>query len=151
MAATGCVAALDARRQLAARMAAPSTPAGRRRTPTEGDNPMTAILSVTDVDFAEQVLDRERPVLVDFWKPACGPCRMLAPVLEDIARTYPTLPIVKLDVEANPQVAVTYAVRSLPTIKVYSDGAVVKTIIGAKSRATLLSELAEYLGAEMSA
>lgn len=100
---------------------------------------------ITDEDFAETVLTSDRPVLVDFWSESCGPCRLFAPVLEDLAESQDKLVIVKLDVRQNPRTASEYGVSSIPTLNVYANGKVVKTIIGAKSRTALAAELADYL------
>jgi thioredoxin 1 len=107
---------------------------------------MAEIRNVTDDDFRETVLESERPVLVDFWSVSCGPCRMLAPVLEALAKDQDKLVIVKMDVTENPRTSSEYAVSSIPTMNVYADGKVVKTIVGAKSRGVLNTELADFLG-----
>ncbi|BCB90022.1 thioredoxin [Phytohabitans suffuscus] len=106
---------------------------------------MGEIRDVTDDDFRETVLESDRPVLVDFWSVSCGPCRMLAPVLEDLARAQDKLVVVKMDVAENPRTSSEYAVSSIPTMNVYSGGELVKTIVGAKSRTTLNAELADFL------
>lgn len=106
---------------------------------------MGEIRNVTDDDFRATVLENDRPVLVDFWSLSCGPCRMLAPVLEALAKEQDKLVIVKMDVTENPETVREYAVSSMPTMNVYSGGKVVKTIIGAKSRGVLNRELADFL------
>ena len=105
---------------------------------------MGTIKHVTDTDFAENVLQNDKPVLVDFWAEWCGPCRMIAPVLEEIASTQNNLDIVKLNVDENPQTAATYRITSIPALNVFAGGKVVKQIIGAKPKAALLRDLEEY-------
>jgi thioredoxin 1 len=102
------------------------------------------IRHVTDTDFDQAVLQNDKPVLVDFWAEWCGPCRMIAPVLEEIAGTQSKLDIVKLNVDENPQTAATYRITSIPALNVFADGKVVKQIIGARPKAALLRELEDY-------
>lgn len=107
---------------------------------------MASTRTVTDATFADEVLESSRPVLVDFWAEWCGPCKMVAPVLEEIAREHgDKISVVKLNVDENPQTARTYAVMSIPTLSVFSGGEVVKTIIGAKPKAMLLKDLEKFL------
>ncbi|MFI7663985.1 thioredoxin [Nocardia sp. NPDC049526] len=99
-------------------------------------------VTVTDASFADDVLLSEKPVLVDFWADWCGPCKMVAPVLEEIAGTHgDKLTVAKLDVDANPGVARDYQILSLPTMMLFSGGKPVKQIVGAKGKAALLREL----------
>ncbi|GLW68665.1 thioredoxin-1 [Kitasatospora phosalacinea] len=105
-----------------------------------------ATKEVTDATFEAEVLKSDKPVLVDFWATWCGPCRQVAPVLEDIAAEHgDKLSVVKLDVDANQETAAAYNVISIPTLNVYKGGELVKTITGARPKAALLRELAEYL------
>ncbi|MEV4124740.1 thioredoxin [Nocardia sp. NPDC049707] len=99
-------------------------------------------VTVTDASFAEDVLLSAKPVLVDFWADWCGPCKMVAPVLEEIAGTHADkLTVAKVDVDANPGVARDYQILSLPTMMLFSGGKPVKQIVGAKGKAALLREL----------
>ncbi|MEO5831861.1 MAG: thioredoxin [Nakamurella sp.] len=103
-------------------------------------------VTVTDASFADDVLLSEKPVIVDFWAAWCGPCRMVSPILEEIAGAHSDkVTIAKLDVDANPQVSQDYKILSLPTMLVFKGGKPVKQIIGAKPKAALLAEFAEYL------
>ncbi|MDA8321502.1 MAG: thioredoxin [Actinomycetota bacterium] len=102
--------------------------------------------AVTDATFAAEVLNNSKPVLVDYWAEWCGPCRQVAPVLEEIAQEYSgKIEIVKLNVDDNPQVTQTYGIMNIPTLSVFKDGEVVKSIVGAKPKSALLRELADFL------
>ena len=100
---------------------------------------------VSDASFADDVLMSDKPVVVDFWAEWCGPCKMIAPILEEIASENEGIVIAKLNVDENPQTAASYGITSIPTMNVFSGGQVVKTLIGAKPKAALLADLAEYL------
>ena len=102
---------------------------------------------VTDASFEADVLKNEKPVLVDYWAEWCGPCRQVAPVLEAIfAEHGGKIDVVKLNTDENPLTQAKYGVRSIPTLNVYLGGEVVKTIVGAKPKALLLKDLADYVG-----
>ncbi|MCW1958301.1 MAG: thioredoxin [Mycobacterium sp.] len=103
-------------------------------------------VTVTDGNFAETVLMSEKPVLVDFWAAWCGPCRMVAPVLEEIAAEKAgVLTVAKVDVDANPSTARDFQVVSIPTLILFKGGKPVKRIVGAKGKAALLRDIGSEL------
>ena len=107
---------------------------------------MSAAKDVTDATFADEVLDSKDTILVDFWAEWCGPCRAVSPILDAIAQEHPDkLKIVKLNVDDNPQMAMKYQITSIPAMKVFRGGEVVKTVIGAKPKPALEADLAEFL------
>jgi len=102
--------------------------------------------SVTDDTFAADVLASEKPVMVDFWAEWCGPCRAVSPILDQIATEHADkIDIVKLNVDENPNTAMEFNITSIPTMKVFKAGEVVKTVIGAKPKPALEAELADFL------
>jgi thioredoxin 1 len=101
--------------------------------------------TVTDASFADDVLMSDKTVVVDFWAEWCGPCKLIAPILEEIAASNESIVIAKLNVDENPQTSASYGITSIPTMNIYKGGQVVKTIIGAKPMAALLADLAPFL------
>jgi thioredoxin 1 len=99
------------------------------------------LTEVTDVNFQAEVIESETPVLVDFWAPWCGPCRVVAPVLEELAGEREDLRIVKLNVDENQQTAATFEVLSIPTLILFRNGQAVKKVIGAYPKKKLEAEL----------
>ena len=101
---------------------------------------------VTDETFEADVLKNDKPVLVDYWAEWCGPCKMVAPVLEAIAEEHgDKLDIVKLNVDDNPVITQKYGILNIPTLGVFKNGEVVKELVGARSKSALLRELTDFL------
>ncbi|MDJ0510916.1 MAG: thioredoxin [Crocosphaera sp.] len=101
---------------------------------------------VTDDKFKDEVLESELPVLVDFWAPWCGPCRMVAPVVDEIAQQYEgKIKVFKLNTDENPNTASQYGIRSIPTLMIFKGGQRVDMVVGAVPKTTLASTLEKYL------
>jgi thioredoxin 1 len=99
-------------------------------------------MAVTDNDFEQEVLEAETPVLVDFWAEWCAPCKMVAPVIDDLAEEYDgKIKFTKVDVDVNPQTAMKYGIRSIPTLLVFKGGSPVDQVVGAVPKAVIKKSL----------
>lgn len=107
---------------------------------------MSSATEVTDANFEELVINSKDTIMVDFWAEWCGPCRAVSPILDQIAAEHSDkIKIVKLNVDDNPQMAMKYQITSIPAMKVFRGGEVVKTVIGAKPKPAIEADLAEFL------
>ncbi len=103
--------------------------------------------ATTDATFEQDVLKSDKPVLVDFWAVWCGPCRAVGPIVDEIATQYADrLKVVKLNTDENPAVSARYGITSIPSLYVFQNGEVVKTIVGARPKPVLVRELADFIG-----
>ncbi len=107
---------------------------------------MAKPFAVSDAEFSSQVLDAGNPVLVDFWADWCGPCKMIAPIVEELAEEYDgQVTFTKLDVDANPKTAMEFGIRSIPTLLLFKEGKVAEQIIGAVPKSMLKKKLDKVL------
>jgi len=107
---------------------------------------MADLPQVTDANFEEEVLKSELPVVVDFWAPWCGPCRVVAPIVEELAKDYEgKVKVTKLDVDNNPGTAAKYGIFSIPTILIFKDGKVATQIVGAVPKKQFVDKINEVL------
>ena len=105
-----------------------------------------AATAVTDTSFNEEVIESDIPVLVDFWAPWCGPCRMVSPVVDEISEEYDgQVKVVKVNTDENPSVASQYGIRSIPTLMIFKGGQRVDMVVGAVPKTTLSNTLEKYL------
>ena len=107
---------------------------------------MSSAAAVTDASFEQDVLKSDLPVLIDFWAPWCGPCRMVAPIVDEIAKEFEgRVKVFKLNTDENPNVASQYGIRSIPTLMIFKGGEKVDTVVGAVPKTTLSSTISKYL------
>ena len=107
---------------------------------------MSSAAAVTDASFEQDVLKSDLPVLIDFWAPWCGPCRMVAPIVDEIASEFEgKIKVFKLNTDENPNVASQYGIRSIPTLMIFKGGQKVDTVVGAVPKTTLSSTISKYL------
>ena len=107
---------------------------------------MADLLNITDDNFETEVLQSNEPVLIDFWAVWCGPCRMIAPIIEELASEYSGKAVIgKVDVDENPEISMNFGIRSVPTLMIFKGGQVVDQIIGAVSKDRIVAKLQPHL------
>ncbi len=107
---------------------------------------MSKLMEVTDATFEQEVINSDLPVIVDFWAVWCGPCKMIAPIMEDISQEYDgKIKVAKVDVDNNPNIAVKYGIRSIPTVMIFQDGKVKEQVIGAYPKAHFVDKVENIL------
>jgi thioredoxin 1 len=107
---------------------------------------MTTVVNVSDTTFEQEVLKSDTPVLVDFWAPWCGPCKAVAPVVEDLAKEYDgKLKVVKLNTDENPKTAQAYTIRGIPSLYLFKSGQVVEQVVGAVPKSTLATAINKHV------
>lgn len=112
-------------------------------------NSILRVKQIKDTTFDEEVLESKKLVLVDFWAPWCGPCRMIAPVIDEVASEYgDSIKVVKVNTDENPSTAASYGIRSIPTLLIFDSGDIVDTIIGAIPKTTVVNRIQKYLKSE---
>ena len=100
-----------------------------------------AIVNITNANFKQEVLDSDKKVLVDFWAPWCGPCRMVSPIVDEIAEENATIKVAKINIDEQPQLASQYGVMSIPTLLVFENGDVIEKAVGARNKSFILQML----------
>ena len=100
-----------------------------------------AVVNITNANFKEEVLDSDKKVLVDFWAPWCGPCRMVSPIVDEIAEENPAIKVAKINIDEQPQLASQYGVMSIPTLIVFENGDVADKAVGARNKSFILQML----------
>ena len=104
-------------------------------------------LEITDANFDAEVINSDKPVLIDFWAVWCGPCKLIAPVVEEVAKEYEgKFKVGKMDIDNNPNVAMKYGIRSIPTLLTFKDGKVVDQIVGAVPKNVITSKMDTFSG-----
>ncbi len=100
-----------------------------------------SVVNITNANFKEEVLDSDKKVLVDFWAPWCGPCRMVSPIVDEIAEENTTIKVAKINIDEQPQLAAQYGVMSIPTLIVFENGDVADKAVGARNKSFILQML----------
>ena len=100
-----------------------------------------AVVNITDANFKEEVLESDKKVLVDFWAPWCGPCRMVSPIVEEIAAENSAIKVAKINIDEQPQLASQYGVMSIPTLMVFENGDIADKAVGARNKSFILQML----------
>lgn len=107
---------------------------------------MSGVVNVTDTTFEQEVLKADLPVLVDFWAPWCGPCKAVAPVVEDLSKEFEgRLKVVKLNTDENPKTAQAYTIRGIPSLYLFKSGQVIEQVVGAVPKSTLSSAINKHI------
>lgn len=102
---------------------------------------MNNIIEITESNFEEEVLKSNKPILIDFWAEWCGPCRMMGPIIEEIANETEDFKVGKINIDEDPDIAANYGIESIPTLLYFKDGKVVKTLVGLRPKEDILEAL----------